>query len=846
MLNDYSDTAILQIRDAVEDAHGNEVFFLGSTDMEKQVLAVEVLARGSSDAVPAILQACSHGDVVIHNHPSGRLEPSGADIEIASRLGTLGVGFHIVDNSVENVYKVVEIFPPREQQFVEPEKIADILGPSGTTAGSLSGYEERPEQLQMAHAVGDAFNLDRVAIIEAGTGTGKSLAYLVPAILFSRGNEQRVIISTKTINLQEQLIRKDIPYLQRSCGIDFRAVLVKGRGNYLCRRRLKNAIAEPGLFDTAQSSELQALESWAGETAEGSREELQQPPNDAVWEEVRCEVDQCARARCEFYADCFFYKARRQAAAADILVVNHALLLSDLALRRITDNYSAAAVLPPCDRLILDEAHHIEDVATNYFSARITRFAFARILNRLRHPRKSDRGLLPRLFTQLGTKLPDSCDELYRALHTRIEEILTARSELYDRAVSTLENIGSGLAASLEVDIPEKEELRHRIVPAFRASAFWQDVVSEVEELARKTGHLAEAIKALLKQCEQIPEKDYDAFVSNLTDLSGLGRRLEGLSTDLGLFISEDENYCAWIEVREGRIGRGSGIVTRLCSSPLAVDKLLRETLFERNKSVVLTSATLAVNNRFDYLRQRTGLNDIEPQRLYELELASPFDFKTQALLAVPSDNPAPGQSGYPEMLRDQIEQAICTAGGRTFVLFTAYSMLRRIHSELAPILEPQGYRCLRQGEMNRHKLLKTFSADPSSILFATDSFWEGVDVPGRSLEQVIIARLPFRVPSEPVLEARAEAIERAGGDPFMQYTVPQAVIRFKQGFGRLIRNRTDRGVVLILDNRVIKRGYGRMFLNSLPDVPVCKAPADEVQLAIHDFFAGERSTETL
>jgi ATP-dependent DNA helicase DinG len=682
-----------------------------------------------------------------------------------------------------------------------------------------------------------------VAVIEAGTGTGKSLAYLVPAILWSRSNEERVIISTKTINLQEQLIRKDIPFLQRTCGIEFRAVLVKGRGNYLCRRRLKNATAEPGLFDTAQSSELQSLTGWAEQSADGSREELPYPPNDDVWEEVRCEVDQCARVRCEFYADCFFYKARRMASQADILVVNHALLLSDLALRRITDNYSAAAVLPPCDRLILDEAHHIEDVATSYFSGQVTRFAFARILNRLRHPRKADKGLLPRLFVQLGDKLPDRCDTLYQNLHRQIEELLSQRLTLFDKAVATMENLGRGLASSLEIDIPEKEEIRHRIVPAFRSGAYWQDVVSDVKELSEATGRLAAGISHLLKACEEIPEKYYEIFVSNLTDLAGLGRRLEGLAADLDQFIADDESNCAWMEVREGRIGRGSGIVTRLCTAPLAVDKLLRESVFERSKSIIMTSATLSVNNRFNYLRQRTGLDGLEPQRVLELALASPFDFKQQALLAVPSDNPAPGQNGYPEMLREQIEQAIMTAGGRTFVLFTAYSMLRRIHAELAPILEPQGYRCLRQGEMNRHRLLKAFSDDPASILFATDSFWEGVDVPGRSLEQVIIARLPFRVPSEPVLEARAEAIERSGGDPFMQYTVPQAVIRFKQGFGRLIRHKEDRGVVLILDNRVIKRGYGRQFLNSLPEVPVRSAPAEEVQTSIQNFFAKRQTS---
>lgn len=838
MFDDYTQTAILQIRSAIAEAGGNEVFFLGTTSPDKQVLAVEVLARGSSEAVPAILQACSPGDVVIHNHPSGHLDPSGADIEIASRLGSLGVAFHIVDNLVENVYRVVEIIPPRDQQQVEPEQIASILGPQGSIGRALPGYEDRPEQLRMADAVAEALNRDRLALIEAGTGTGKSLAYLVPAILWSRANEQRVIVSTRTINLQEQLIRKDIPFLQRSCGLEFRAVLVKGRGNYLCRRRLKTATAEPGLFDTAQSSELQTIAAWAEESADGSRDELPQPPTDELWEEVRCEVDQCARVRCEFYADCFFYKARRAAASADLLVVNHALLLSDLALRRLTDNYSAAAVLPPCERLVLDEAHHIEDVATDYFSARVTRFAFARILNRLRHPRKSDKGLLPRLLTQLGNKLPEGCDDLYRALHSRIEELLASRAELFDRAIATLEEIGTGLAAVLETDVTEKEELRHRVVPTFRGSAYWQDLVAGIRELSEATAGLADGIRGLLKRCNDIPEDRADAFVSSLTDLGGLAMRFEGLAADLDQFIAEDDETCSWLEVRQGRIGRGTGIVTRLCSSPLRVDKLLRESVFERNRSVIMTSATLAVDKRFDYFKQRTGLAALEASRLEELALASPFDFSRQALLAVPSDNPAPGQDGYPEMLRQQIEQAILAAGGRTFVLFTAYSLLRRIHAELAPVLEPQGYRCLRQGEMNRHRLLKAFSADPSSVLFATDSFWEGVDVPGRSLEQVIIARLPFRVPSEPVLQARAEAIERAGGDPFMQYTVPQAVIRFKQGFGRLIRHRNDRGVVLILDNRVIKRGYGRMFLDSLPDIPLSAAPAAKVQAAIRSFFA--------
>ncbi|NLC71327.1 MAG: helicase [Desulfuromonadaceae bacterium] len=835
----FSEAARRDIRSAIAEADGNEVFLVGTTDASLRLEKVAVVARGSREAVPAVTAGCRFGDVVIHNHPSGDLHPSTADLDIAGRLAGLGVAFYIVDNSVENVYKVVEPFAPRQISPIDYADLEKIFARDGQIAAVLAGFEERPEQLRMAFLVAEAFNGEKLALVEAGTGTGKSLAYLVPAILWAGVNRERVVVSTNTINLQEQLLSKDIPFLQRATGRSFKTALIKGRSQYLCLRRLESARQEPGLFESLQEQELADLCNWSRQAEEGSRSELPFVPSEAVWEEVCSEFDQCLRVRCPEFGRCFFHQARRLASQADLLVANHALVLTDLAIRVHSGNYSSAAILPPCERLILDEAHHLEDVATRFFSLEVSRFSFARPLNRLRHPRKTDKGFLPKLLLKLATLLPAHENVLYARLFERIQTLSGECGELHGAAVSELEGVAEQLLAFLDRPKKEGEELRFRITDSFAASATWGMIRQRLETLETEVRAMVAGLEELLNECEALEEGFQEELLPLLTDIQAIYGRLERLADGLQKISLREASVCVWIEVAEGRIGRGKGTVCRLCSAPLQVAPILRDALFDRHKTVVMTSATLAVGKSFRYFRERAGLDGVGADRLLELQLSSPFDFRRQALVAAPRDLPEPGSGGYPRMVRELCERAIVAADGRTFVLFTAYSLLKSVFTEAAPVLNARGFHCLRQGEENRHRLLKTFAADPTSVLFATDSFWEGVDVPGRALEQIIITRLPFRVPTDPILEARAEALEKAGGDPFREYTVPQAVIRFKQGFGRLIRNRTDRGVVLILDSRVVNKSYGRIFLESLPGPSLVAGGVEEVFAAVERFFAG-------
>lgn len=834
----FSEKAIGALQAAVVDAGGNEVFFLGSVDPEGCVTSVRVLARGHRSAVPALLKIPRPGEVIIHNHPSGKLQPSDADLNIASAVGDNGVGTYIVNNTVTDVYVVVEPHVEEARKLIAPKMAAGWLAPGGSIAGKLTGYEHRPEQLRMLEAVTAAFNQDEILTVEAGTGTGKSLAYLLPSIAWSVANQERVVVSTHTINLQEQLILKDLPFLTQIKGMECTTALVKGRGNYVCKRKAKLAEEQGGfLLEEEHSRELRELLAWAKNSKDGSLSDLPVRPRPEVWEQVISENDNCLRARCDFYSTCFFYSARRAAAKADIIVVNHHLLMADLALRDELGSYTQNAVLPPSRRVIIDEAHHLEDVATSYFGSRIAFAAIERTFGRLRSHRSEGKGVLPALRMKLeSVERPDDRTVAHAAAHYIDERLIKQKLSLMTDAEQCFAELLVDLENQIGHEVRAGSDEKVRVVPAFRATPYWGELEKWLRRLGTSFGAYAEEVGRVLESLSDLSDETEKEVISFLTELGALQGRIAGYAAELLHFLEDDENMCRWIELRQRpRTGKSIAFNT----APIEVGPLLRKALFEQFPTVVMTSATLAVDRSFDYVHEHLGVDELgDPHRLRTLQVDSPFHFAEQAILAVPQDLPEPTAAGYEAATHEAILAVVSAAKGGTFVLFTAYGALNRAVEALGHELRSRGLAVLRQGEMNRHLLLSRFVADPSAVLFATDSFWEGVDVRGDALRCVIITRLPFRVPTEPIEQARVEAIEEHGGNAFAEHTVPQAVIKLKQGFGRLIRSRTDRGAVVLLDSRVVRKHYGRVFLDSLPPAKRLIAPRQRVYSALQSFFA--------
>src|SRR4051794_3320482 len=647
-------------------------------------------------------------------------------------------------------------------EFVE--RVRGFFSENGPLS-KAKNFEFRPQQQEMATRVAQALEEEQHLIVEAGTGVGKSLGYLVPSVLFALEQHKKAIVSTHTINLQEQLLHKDIPILKKILPVEFEAALMKGRQNYLCPRRLERALQQAGeLFTTSEASELARIADWARTTRDGTLSDLALEPDPKVWTQVSSEPHICTTKTCGQGGQCFFQQARKRLLAADVIVINHTLLFMLLGSPE-EQIQRESGYLFPNDFVIFDEAHTVEQTASRQIGIGVSQYGLRATVQRL-YNAWTKKGLFTvtrdAAGVTLAASLLDEIDAFFRAADERC-------------------------------DFRKGREVRVREVD------FVPDTIS---------GRLV----ALQARVAEMVKRSDDEFLK--AELQELGRRIHDARIGIVTFLQQGaEGYVYWVE----RTGKTAQLLT-LNAAPIDVAPVLQRMLFREDCSCVMTSATLAVGRpELAYFRARIGATEVEP-----LQLGSPFDFPEQMKLFVVRKMPDPRDAGYPKALAHWVAHFVTETGGRAFVLFTSYRVMQQLAGEMEPFFAENDMNLLVQGQgAPRGKLLEQFKTTPRSILFGTDSFWMGVDVPGEALSNVIITRLPFAVPDHPLIEAKLELIEANGGDAFTQYSLPEAILKLRQGVGRLIRTKSDRGIVVILDNRIVTRPYGRAFLQALPECPV-------------------------
>jgi DNA polymerase-3 subunit epsilon/ATP-dependent DNA helicase DinG len=707
--------------------------------------------------------------------------------------------------------------PAAHETSLDTESLAAMLERDGVFAQRFPGYEHRPQQIKMLRAVADTFNAHEHLLVEGGTGVGKSVAYLLPAIYFAGQNNEHVVISTNTINLQDQLFNKDIPDIQKLVPLQFKSVLLKGRSNYLCPRRWSAFLRGRGLTNDEIRVAAKILV-WLPTSATGDSAELVLPDRETeVWSKVCASEEYCRPETCQYQSEgrCFFYHARHRAEGAHLIIVNHALLISDIAVEN--------RVLPEHRYLIVDEAHHLEARATEQLGFDVERGRAAALLASIGGRRRS--GFISELWRLLGDKrVPPNA-------RGPMEDILDEVSRQAEEATERLDTFFATLARFVEEHSEESGEYdrRLRFTTAMRVQPAWGSVEMAWEDLSLPLFRVAEGLGRLQSGFAELAEQGLFEEEDAVQELAARAYQVRLLREQMKEIIAEPSNngiYWATTGAENNELA--------LHAAPLHVGPILAEKLFSQKECVILTSATLSTNGDFGFLCDRLGLEDAR-----QLVVGSPFDYASTTLLYLPTDVPEPGQPGYQRTVEEILIELCQVMHGRTMVLFTSHSQLKSTYRAISKPLGDQGIVVLGQGiDGSARRLLEQFKTGEPMVLLGTRSFWEGIDVVGEALSCLVITRLPFSVPTDPIFAARSEAFE----DHFGQYAVPEAVLRLRQGFGRLIRSTTDRGVVVILDKRVQSKSYGQAFLNSLPPCTVRHGPLSDLAAQAARWLRGETS----
>ena len=746
------------------------------------------------------LTKVSKNEVVIRTTKPNQLYPSDMELELSEELyNRRNIAYCLLSSDLDDFYFVQDI----DRTFLEEVDIKNYFAKDGILAKEIKGFEYRKEQEEMAHYIQDAINEDRKIIIEAGTGTGKTLAYLIPAIKWAVANKKKVIIATNTINLQEQLLLKDIPLAKSIIKEDFSYVLVKGRSNYLCKRLFNELSIGRSIdietFSMEAREQIEYILKWGNKTKTGDKAELPFEVYPDVWELVQSTTELCLGKKCPYRKECFYMKTRIEKMEADILISNHHVFFADLNVRAETGFDSEYLILPRYDMVIFDEAHNIESVARSYFSVEVSKISFTRLLNRIyqkKNKRKKEKSALIRVEDTVDEKNLEDSEQYIYLLNTLKEEI------------SILQNIGDEYFDEIRkiyetnTEAPIRKSLNNF---EMTKSRFLETLRDKKDIFQSK---LADFLTLMMSFNNVIDEeKDKNPEVINFNN------HLKMFKTyiDSFKFINsfEDDNYIYWLDINSKR----TNVV--LTATPLNIAKKLSSVLFDNLDRLIFASATIVANGNFDYFKKSLGLDE---EDCIECIIKSPFNYDEQMSVYIPTDiQDSENINAFVTDASKFILDILLKTNGKAFILFTSYTMLNQIYYSISKKLIDKGFEVFLHGDKPRSQLIKEFKEAENPILFGTTSFWEGVDVQGENLSNVIITKLPFLVPTDPVVSAISKKIEEDGGNSFTDFQLPEAIIKFKQGVGRLIRKKTDSGNIFILDSRILKKRYGSLFINALP-----------------------------